>query len=63
MRRRAPSEQAAHRAEPPLGLVTLEMNQRNHGDYIGEKQKNASATEAQRTRRRNDATVEESMKA
>jgi hypothetical protein len=39
------------------------MNQRSHGDYSGEKKKNASATEAQRTRRRKDATVEESVKA
>jgi hypothetical protein len=51
MRRRTPSEQAAHRAESPLGLVTLGMNQRGHGDCGGEKQKNASAAEAQMTRR------------
>jgi hypothetical protein len=51
VRRRTPSEQVAHRAKCPLGLVTLGMNQRGHGDCGGEKQKNASATEAQRTRR------------
>jgi hypothetical protein len=51
MRRRTPSEQAVHRAEWPLGLVTLGMNQRGHGDYGSEKQKNASVAEAHRTRR------------
>jgi hypothetical protein len=63
VRRRTPSEQGVHHVEPPLGLVTLGMNQRSNGCYSGEKQRNASATEAQRTQRRKDATVEESVNA
>jgi hypothetical protein len=54
VRRRTPTEQAAHRAESPLGLVTLGMNQRGHGGYGGGKR---------RTRRQKDATVRESAKA
>jgi hypothetical protein len=41
--RRAPSEQVAHQVECPLGLETLRMNQRGHGDYGGGKQKRANA--------------------
>jgi hypothetical protein len=41
--RRTPSQQAAHHTECPLSLETLRMNQRGHGDYGGEKQKNANA--------------------
>jgi hypothetical protein len=42
-RRHAPSEQVAHQVECPLGLETLGMNQRGHGDYGGGKQKSANA--------------------
>jgi hypothetical protein len=41
-RRRAPSEQAAHRVERLLGLETVGTNQRGHGDCGGGKQKSAS---------------------
>jgi hypothetical protein len=54
VRWRTPTEQAAHRTESPLGLVTLGMNQRGHGGYGDEKQ---------RTRRQKDAAVRESAKA
>jgi hypothetical protein len=39
------------------------MNLRSHDCYRGEKQGSASATEAQRTQRRKDAAVEESVNA
>jgi hypothetical protein len=36
-RRRAPSEQAAHRVERLLGLVMIEVNQHGHGNHGGGK--------------------------
>jgi hypothetical protein len=42
-RRRAPSEQAAHRVERLLGLVVIEANQRGHGNYGGGRLRSTNA--------------------